>query len=72
VFALYSKPGMELQAFGALTGFGAALLKFTGQKGVMINFVHRHAGTAKLQFYVWLIVYAGTQKNFSVLWMIRK
>jgi hypothetical protein len=47
VFALYSKPGMELQAFGALTGFGAALLKFTGQKGVMINFVHRHAGTGK-------------------------
>jgi len=47
VFALYSKPGMELQAFGALTGFGAALLKFTGQKGVMINFVHRYAGTGK-------------------------
>jgi len=47
VFALYAKPGMELQAFGALTGFGAALLKFTGQKGVMINFVHRYAGTGK-------------------------
>ena len=47
VWKLYGQPGMELQAFGALTGFGALLLKFTGQKGSMINFVHRYAGTGK-------------------------
>lgn len=47
VFALYGRPGMEVQAFGALTGFGAVLLKFTGQKGSIINFVHRYAGTGK-------------------------
>ena len=46
-FGLYGREGMELQAFGALTGFGAALLKYTGQKGVIINFVHRYAGTGK-------------------------
>ena len=46
-FGMYGREGMEMQAFGALTGFGAALLKYTGQKGVMINFVHRHAGTGK-------------------------
>lgn len=46
-FGMYGREGMELQAFGALTGFGAALLKYTGQKGVIINFVHRYAGTGK-------------------------
>ena len=46
-FGLYGREGMELQAFGALTGFGSVLLKYTGQKGVMINFVHRYAGTGK-------------------------
>lgn len=46
-FGLYGREGMELQAFGALSGFGSILLKYTGQKGVMINFVHRYAGTGK-------------------------
>ena len=47
VFALYGMPGMEVQAFGALTGFGAPLLKFTGQKGAIINLIHSSAGTGK-------------------------
>lgn len=46
-FGMYGREGMELQAFGALSGFGSILLKYTGQKGVMINFVHRYAGTGK-------------------------
>jgi hypothetical protein len=46
-FGLYGREGMELQAFGAMSGFGSILLKYTGQKGVMINFVHRYAGTGK-------------------------
>ena len=47
VFSLYGLEGMEIQAFGALTGFGAPLLKFTGQKGAIINMIHRYAGTGK-------------------------
>jgi hypothetical protein len=47
VFSLYGKEGLEIQAFGALTGFGAPLLKFTGQKGAIINMIHRYAGTGK-------------------------
>jgi hypothetical protein len=47
VFSLYGKEGLEVQAFGALTGFGAPLLKFTGQKGAIINMIHRYAGTGK-------------------------
>ena len=47
VFALYDRPGLEVQAFAALSGFGAPLLKFTGQKGAIINMIHRFAGTGK-------------------------
>jgi len=47
VFSLYGLEGMEVQAFAALSGFGAPLLKFTGQKGCIINLVHRYAGTGK-------------------------
>lgn len=47
VFSLYGKEGLEIQAFAALTGFGAPLLKFTGQKGAIINLIHKHAGTGK-------------------------
>ena len=47
VFALYGREGLELQAFGALSGFGAPLLKFTGQKGAVINFIHGDSGTGK-------------------------
>ena len=47
VFALYGREGLELQAFGALSGFGAPLLKFTGQKGAVINFIHSDSGTGK-------------------------
>jgi len=46
-FALYGREGLELQAFGALSGFGAPLLKFTGQKGAVINFIHGDSGTGK-------------------------
>jgi len=46
-FKLYGRRGLELQAFGALSGFGAPLLKFTGQKGAVINFIHSDSGTGK-------------------------
>lgn len=47
VFNTYNRKGLEVQAFAALSGFGAPLLKFTGQKGAIINLVHRSAGTGK-------------------------
>jgi hypothetical protein len=47
VFALYGQEGMEVQAFAALSGFGSALFKFTGQKGAIINLIHPFAGTGK-------------------------
>lgn len=47
VFKLYGRPGMELHAFAALTGFGAPLLKFTGQKGAIINLIHSKSGQGK-------------------------
>ena len=47
VFALYGRPGLELQAFGALSAFGSPLLKFLGQKGAIINMIHPSSGTGK-------------------------
>jgi len=45
--AMYGREGLELQAFAALSGFGAPLLKFTGQKGAVINMIHPDSGTGK-------------------------
>lgn len=47
VFALYGKRGHEPHAFAALTAFGAPLLKFTGQRGAIINVIHPRSGTGK-------------------------
>ena len=47
VFNIYNRPGLEIQAFAALSGFGAPLLRMTGQKGAIINLVHKNAGTGK-------------------------
>lgn len=47
VFALYGREGMEAHAFGALTAFGAPLLKFTGHHGAIINLIHPESGTGK-------------------------
>lgn len=47
VFDLYGRPGMEGNAFAALTAFGAPLFKFTGQSGAIINVIHPSSGTGK-------------------------
>lgn len=47
VFNLYSKPGLEDHAFGALTAFGAPLMRFLGHAGGLINLVHARSGTGK-------------------------
>ena len=47
VFNLYNLPGLEPHAFAALTAFGAPMLRFTGQRGAMINVIHPKSGTGK-------------------------
>lgn len=47
VFNLYARPGLEANAFAALTAFGAPLFKFTGQKGSIINVIYKHGGSGK-------------------------
>ncbi len=47
VFNLYGQPGLEPNAFAALSAFGAPLLKYTGHKGAIINLIHKTSGTGK-------------------------
>lgn len=47
VFNLYNTPGLEPNAFAALSAFGSPLLKFTGHSGAMINLIHPTSGTGK-------------------------
>jgi hypothetical protein len=47
VFNMYALPGLEPQAFAALTGFGSPLLKFTGLEGAIINLIHPESGSGK-------------------------
>ena len=47
VFDLYGRPGLEAHAFAAATAFGAPLLKFSGQRGAIINIIHPNSGTGK-------------------------
>lgn len=47
VFDLYGRPGLEAHAFAAATAFGAPLLKFSGQRGAVINVIHPRSGTGK-------------------------
>lgn len=47
VFNLYGRPGLEAHAFAAATAFGAPLLRFSGQRGAIINLVNTHSGTGK-------------------------
>jgi hypothetical protein len=47
VFDLYNRPGLEGNAFAALTAFGAPLLRLTGQSGGVINLIHPGSGTGK-------------------------
>ena len=47
VFNLYGTRGLEPHAFAALTGFGAPIFKFLGQRGAMLNVIHPSSGTGK-------------------------
>lgn len=47
VWSLYGEPGMEAQAFAALSAFGSPLLKFLNQTGAVINLFNSSSGTGK-------------------------
>lgn len=47
VFNLYGRKGLEAHAFAAATAFGAPLLRFSGQRGAILNLVHSASGTGK-------------------------
>lgn len=47
VFDLYGRPGLEGHAFAAATAFGAPLLRFSGQRGAILNVMHARSGTGK-------------------------
>lgn len=47
VFNLYGRPGLEAHAFAAATAFGAPLLRFSGQRGAIMNVIHPNSGTGK-------------------------
>jgi hypothetical protein len=47
VFDLYGRPGLEPNAFAALSAFGSPLLKFLGQSGVILNLINSRSGTGK-------------------------
>jgi hypothetical protein len=47
VYNLYARPGLEANAFAALTGFGSPLLKFTGLNGAIINVIFKNSGSGK-------------------------
>jgi len=46
-FNLYGRPGLEPNAFAALTAFGSPLFRFTGHSGALINLVNSQSGTGK-------------------------
>ena len=47
VFNMYARPGLEPNAFAALTAFGSPLLKFMGLNGAIINVIFKHSGSGK-------------------------
>lgn len=48
VFNSYNREGLELQAFAALTAFGAPLLQVaTAHKGILLNLIHKESGSGK-------------------------
>jgi putative DNA primase/helicase len=44
---VYGRPGNEARAFLFFTGFGAPLLKFTNQKGLLFSITENESGTGK-------------------------
>jgi len=47
IFAIYSRKGLEPQAFATLSAFGAPIFKYTGQQGALISLVAEGSGDGK-------------------------
>jgi hypothetical protein len=68
VFNLYARPGMEANAFAALTGFGSLLLKFTGISGAIINLIYPRSGSGKSTTLYVCNSISGHPRNLTSIW----
>ena len=68
VFNMYAQPGLEPNAFAALTGFGSPLLKFTGLSGAIINLIFPGSGSGKSTILYMCNSIYGHPKNLASIW----
>ncbi len=68
VFNMYAQPGLEANAFAALTGFGSPLLKFTGLSGAIINLIFPGSGSGKSTILYMCNSIYGHPKNLASIW----
>ena len=68
VFNMYNLPGLEGNAFAALTGFGSPLLKFTGMSGAIINVIYSKSGTGKSTTLYMANSIIGHPKELAAIW----
>lgn len=68
VFNLYARPGLEANAFAALTGFGSLLLKFTGLKGAIINVIYPRSGSGKSTTLFMCNSIMGHPQHLGLIW----
>lgn len=67
-FNMYARPGLEPNAFAALTGFGSLLLKFTGISGAIINVIYPRSGTGKSTILYMCNSIIGHPKQLASMW----
>ena len=68
IFNMYAQPGLEANAFAALTGFGSPLLKFTGLSGAIINLIFPGSGSGKSTILYMCNSIYGHPKNLASIW----
>lgn len=68
VFNLYAAPGLEANAFAALTAFGSPLLKFAGVSGAIINLIHSSSGSGKSTALFMCNSVIGHPRNLASIW----
>lgn len=68
VFNLYAAPGLEANAFAALTAFGSPLLKFAGISGAIINLIHSSSGSGKSTALFMCNSVIGHPRNLASIW----
>jgi len=68
VFNMYNTPGLEPNAFAALTAFGSPLLKYTGMSGAIINVIYPESGTGKSTTLYMCNSVIGHPKELASIW----